>query len=104
MLHQLLGKPIDYLRSRYVASPRAIFRLVAAAENVDLYDDFTGILVIDGVQKAITADCGSYRVIAVERFAVLNFHPSFLNWQVLAPGNFVNPVPGARNSIVDCLK
>jgi hypothetical protein len=52
MLHQLLGKPIDYLRSRYVASPRAIFRLVAAAENVDLYNDFTGILVIDGFQKA----------------------------------------------------
>jgi hypothetical protein len=52
MLHQLLGKPIDYLRRRYVASPCTIFRLVAAAENVDLYNDFTGILVIDGFQKA----------------------------------------------------
>ena len=51
MLHQLLGKPIDYIRSRYVATPEAVFRLVAAAEKVDLYDDFTGILVVDGIQK-----------------------------------------------------
>ena len=49
MLHQLLGKPIDYIRSRYVAGPATVFRLVAAAENVDLYDDFTGILVVDGL-------------------------------------------------------
>ena len=55
MLHQLLDKPIDYIRRRYVADPEAIFRLVAAAENVDLYNDFTGILVIDGIQKALTA-------------------------------------------------
>jgi hypothetical protein len=52
MLHQLLGYPIDYIRSRYVADPHAVFPLVAAAENVDLYDDFTGIIVIDGIQKA----------------------------------------------------
>ena len=54
-LHKLmvLGNPTDYIRSRYFASPEAVsvFRLVAAAENVDLYDDFTGILVVDGIQK-----------------------------------------------------
>src|SRR5947209_2828339 len=53
MLHQLLRKHIDHIRNRYVADPAAIFRLVAAAENVDLYDDFTGILVIDGIQKTL---------------------------------------------------
>jgi hypothetical protein len=56
MLHQLLDEPIEDIRSQYVADPSTVFQLVAAAENVDLYDDFTGILVIDGVQKAITAD------------------------------------------------
>ena len=30
-----------------------MFRLVAAAEKVDLYDDFTGILVVDGIQKTV---------------------------------------------------
>ena len=55
MLRQLLGMPIDYVRDQYVASPEAIFRLVAAAENVDLYDDFTGILIVDGLQWALTA-------------------------------------------------
>jgi hypothetical protein len=54
MLHQLLSKPIDHIRNRYVADPAAIFRLVAAAENVDLYNDFTGILVVDDLQKALT--------------------------------------------------
>jgi hypothetical protein len=54
MLHQLLRKPIDHIRNRYVADPATIFQLVAAAENVDLYDDFTGILVVDGIQKALT--------------------------------------------------
>ena len=53
MLHQLLGKPIDVLSKRYDADPRAVFRLVAAAEKVDLYKDFTGILVVDGIQKAL---------------------------------------------------
>ena len=49
----VLGNPTDYIRSRYVASPEAVsvFRFVAAAEKVDLYDDFTGILVVDGIQK-----------------------------------------------------
>jgi hypothetical protein len=54
MLYQLLGKSIDYIRNRYDADPRSVFRLVAAAENVDLYNDFTGIMVIDGIQKAFT--------------------------------------------------
>lgn len=53
MLHQLLDEPIDSLRDRYVADPSAIFRLVAAAENIDLYNDLTGILVIDGMQKVL---------------------------------------------------
>src|SRR5947207_3283317 len=56
MLHQLLDKPIDYIRSRYVAEPSAVFRLVAAAENVDLYDDLTGILVVDGIQKVLAGN------------------------------------------------
>ena len=53
MLHQLLDKPIDYISERYVADPRAVFRLVAAAENVDLYSDFTGILIVDGLQYVL---------------------------------------------------
>jgi hypothetical protein len=56
MLHQLLDEPIQDIHSQYVADPGTVFQLVAAAENVDLYDDFTGILVIDGVQKAINSD------------------------------------------------
>jgi hypothetical protein len=56
MLHQLLGKPLRYIRSRYVADPDAVFQLVAAAEKVDLYNDFTGILVVDGIHRAITWD------------------------------------------------
>jgi hypothetical protein len=68
MLHQLLGRPIDDIRDRYVADPAAIFRLVAAAENVDLYDDFTGILVVDGIQKAFTGhDDGRNKNSAVYR-------------------------------------
>ena len=43
MLHQLLGEPIEYITKRFVADPRTVFRLVAAAHKVDLYDDFTGI-------------------------------------------------------------
>jgi len=54
MLHQLLGEPISVIRHKYDAEPGAIFRLVAAAEKVDLYDDFTGILVVDGIQNAFT--------------------------------------------------
>jgi hypothetical protein len=58
MLQQLLGEPIEDIRSRYVAEPSTIFRLVAAAANIDLYDDLTGILVVDGIQKVITEDGG----------------------------------------------
>ena len=54
MLHQLLSEPIQDIRSQYVADPSTVFQLVAAAENVDLYDDFTGILVVDGIQKVLT--------------------------------------------------
>lgn len=52
MLHQLLDEPFEVISNRYSADPRAIFRLVAAAENVDLFNNFTGILIIDGVQSA----------------------------------------------------
>lgn len=54
MLHQLLSKSIAHIRSRYIADPMTVFELVAAAENVDLYEDFTGILVVDGIQRALT--------------------------------------------------
>jgi hypothetical protein len=53
MLHQLLDEDIDAIHKRYVASPRAIFQLVAAAKQIDLYEDFVGSLVVDGVQKAL---------------------------------------------------
>jgi hypothetical protein len=56
MLKQLLNEPIEYISKRYLADPRTIFRLVAAAENVDLYNDFTGILVVDGMQAALTGN------------------------------------------------
>ena len=52
MLRQLLNEPIEDIRRRYVADPRAVFRLVAAAERV--YDDFTGILVVDSIQRVLT--------------------------------------------------
>ena len=54
MLDQLLDEPIEYIRNRYVADPKTVFRLVAAAENVDLYNEFTGILTIDGIQTVLT--------------------------------------------------
>ena len=56
MLQQLLREPINQIRSRYVAEPSSIFQLVAAKANVDLYKDFTGILVVDGIHKAIKGD------------------------------------------------
>jgi len=49
MLYWLLGKPISYICSRYVAEPKAVFRLITAAENVDLYKDLTGILVVNRI-------------------------------------------------------
>jgi hypothetical protein len=52
MLHQLLREPYSVVCHKYDAEPEAVFRLVAKAENVDLYDDFTGILVVNGIQKA----------------------------------------------------
>jgi hypothetical protein len=68
MLHQLLSMPIEDISERYVADPRTVFRLVAEAENVDLYDDFTGILVVDGIQKAFTGyDDGRKKNSAVYR-------------------------------------
>ena len=56
MLHQLLGTPISHIRDKYIADPVTIFELVAAKENVDLYDDFTGILVVDGIHRALEGD------------------------------------------------
>lgn len=53
MLHQLFSKPISYICSQYVAEPEAVFRLIAAAENVNLYKDFIGILVVNGIQRAL---------------------------------------------------
>ena len=61
MLYQLLSEPLSALRRKYDAKPDVIFRLVAMAEHVDLYNDFTGILVVDGIQKAITWDWDSDR-------------------------------------------
>ena len=58
MLYQLLGGDIEDIRREYVATPRDVFELVAAAENVDLYNDFTGILVVDGIQRAMTWESG----------------------------------------------
>jgi hypothetical protein len=52
MLHQL--QYLGDINKRYIADLRTVFRLVAAAENVDLYDDFTGTLVVDRIQKAFT--------------------------------------------------
>jgi hypothetical protein len=53
MLHQLLrGSRLNDLRRTYIADPDAVFQLVATAENVDWCNDFTGILVVDGIQKA----------------------------------------------------
>ena len=49
MLKQLLNEPIEDISDRYLADPSTVFRLVAAAENVDLYNDFTGILVVNGI-------------------------------------------------------
>ena len=53
MLHQLLDLPFSYIRSSYVAHPIDVFRLVAAATNLDIYNEFTGILVIDNFQDAL---------------------------------------------------
>jgi hypothetical protein len=53
MLHQLLGGNIQDVRGKYDAIPSDVFELVAAAKNVDLYNDFTGILVIDGIHTLI---------------------------------------------------
>jgi hypothetical protein len=52
MLAQLLDKDVDDVREQYIATPKNILQLVAAAQKVDLCNDFTGILVIDGIQKA----------------------------------------------------
>jgi hypothetical protein len=56
MLAQLLDQDVDDVREQYIANPKDIFRLVAAAEKVDLCNDFTGILVVDGIQKASMCD------------------------------------------------
>jgi hypothetical protein len=53
MLQQLLRKPLRHVRKQFLADPADIFQLVAAAANVDLYEDFTGILVVDGVQNIL---------------------------------------------------
>jgi hypothetical protein len=53
MLHQVIGKPFNHIRRRYIADPSAVFRLVAAAENINVYDDFIGIMVIDGIQRTL---------------------------------------------------
>jgi hypothetical protein len=51
MLHQLLDEPLSVIRRKYDVEPDDVFRLVAEAENVDLYNDFTGILVVDGAHQ-----------------------------------------------------
>ena len=54
MLHQLLGGRLAYIKRQYAADPGDIFELVAAAANVNLYNDVTGILVVDGIQGALS--------------------------------------------------
>jgi hypothetical protein len=78
MLYQLLGEPIDMINNRYVADPAAIFRLVAAAAKVDLYDDFTGILVVDGIQKALARhDDGNYGLLSqISGLSLMSRDPS----------------------------
>lgn len=56
MLAQLLDQDVDDVREQYIANPKDIFRLVATAEKVDLCNDFTGILVVDGIQKTSMCD------------------------------------------------
>jgi hypothetical protein len=56
MLHQLLDESLKIIRGKYIAEPDDVFQLVAAAEKVDLYNDFTGILVIDGIHNAMMWD------------------------------------------------
>ena len=54
MLHQLLGPEmsLDEVTTKYVPpSPCEIFRLVAQREGIDLFKEFTGVLVIDGLQR-----------------------------------------------------
>lgn len=49
MLHQLLSRRLAYVKRQYATDPGDIFKLVAAAANVNLYNGFTGILVVDGI-------------------------------------------------------
>jgi len=49
MLHQLLSGRLAYVKRQYAADPGDIFELVVAAANVNLYNGFTGILVVDGI-------------------------------------------------------
>jgi len=56
MLAQLLDQNVNNVRKQYIADPIDIFQLVAAAEKVDLCNDFTGILVVDGIQNASICD------------------------------------------------
>ena len=51
MLAQLLRCSVGAVRRKYVADPQHIFQLVAAAKKEDYFDDFTGILVVDGIQN-----------------------------------------------------
>ena len=56
MLNQLLQGSFADVQTNYVADPRIVFELVAAAENVDLNNDFTRILVVDRIQQALKTD------------------------------------------------
>ena len=54
MLHQLLGPKMsiyEVTRKYEAPCPSEIFRLVAQREGVDLFNEFTGVLVIDGLQR-----------------------------------------------------
>ena len=44
----------SHIRRDYVADPYDVFQLVAKAKGVDLHEDFTGILVVDGLQLTLT--------------------------------------------------
>jgi hypothetical protein len=55
MLHQLRKESLIELKHQFGGGvhPENVFKLLAAAENVDFYEDFTGILVVDGIQRAM---------------------------------------------------
>lgn len=82
MLHQLLDEPIADIRNRYAADPSTVLELVAEAEHVDFYEEFTGILVVDGIHKALSLYGGKNQDIfhgllgLIHGLSLMSRHPS----------------------------